>query len=233
MLHRVLDALVDSALVGHVSMLGPAQAALERDNHVRALLDVGRVSYLAPQRSPALSVSHGLAQRQRWPMLVTTADHALLRREMVDYFLRRSAELDCDVTVAVTPLALVHAAFPDTRRTAIRLKGGPYCGSNLFAFMTPEGSKVARFWTSMEQTRKQPRFVVAKALGPLAAASYLLGKLSLERAMAKLSATLQLRIGAVIMPFAEAAVDVDTPSDFNLVERALQARAASSAAAVS
>ncbi|MBA1200201.1 NTP transferase domain-containing protein [Pseudomonas capeferrum] len=222
MLHRVLGALTDSALVDQITLVGPSSALLEKDAHFRSLVSTGRAGFLPPLATPAASVSRALARRTRWPVLVTTADHALLRADIVDYFLTQSARLDCDVTVAVTPLAAVLERFPGTARTAIRLKGGPYCGSNLFAFLTPEGAKVAQYWKGMEQARKHPRQVVARALGTWATARYLLGQLSLDHALAQLSKALGIRIGAVVMPFPEAAVDVDSTNDFALVERTLR-----------
>jgi len=221
MLHRVLSALHDSAMVDKVTLIGPSLPLLEQDAQVRAMILSTQVSFLKPMATPATSVSYGLEKRQYRPLLVTTADHALLRGYMVDYFLSQAATLDCDVAVAVTPLATVMQRFPGTARTAIRLKGGPYCGSNLFAFLNPEGDKVAQYWVGMEAARKRPRQVVARALGPLATACYLLGQLSLEHALAQLSHVLGARVGAVVMPFPEAAVDVDSAGDFALVERTL------------
>jgi GTP:adenosylcobinamide-phosphate guanylyltransferase len=222
MLHRVLNALDNSALVDHVTLIGPSLHLLEQDAHLRSLIISARLDFMAPQATPAASVAHGLAARQRWPVLVTTADHALLRGNIVDYFLRRAATLECDVAVAVTPLGVVLERFPGTARTAIRLKGGPYCGSNLFAFLTPGGARVAQYWKGMEEARKRPRQVVARALGPLATIRYLLGELSLDQALAQLSRALGVRVGAVVLPFAEAAVDVDSANDFALVERTLR-----------
>jgi len=47
---------------------------------------------------------------------------------------------------------------------------------------------------------------------------YLLGRLTLEEGLQRLSRRLDLRIGAVILSHPEAAVDVDTVQDWHLVE---------------
>lgn len=221
MLHRVVAALQGSQWVRQITLIGPSRALLAGDAHLHAFITANQVGFLPPGPSPAASVSQGLAHQQHWPVLVTTADHALLRADIVDHFLAHSTALDCDVCVAVTPLATVMERFPGSVRTAIRLKGGPFCGSNLFAFMTPRGARVAQYWTGLETARKNPRHVVARALGPLATLKYLLGHLSLPQALARLSDTLGVKIGAVVMPFPEAAVDVDSASDFALVEHTL------------
>jgi len=50
---------------------------------------------------------------------------------------------------------------------------------------------------------------------------YLLGRLTLEQALAGLSRRMQLKVVVVQMPFAEAAVDVDKVEDWLLVESVL------------
>lgn len=225
MLHRVVSTLQESLFVRDITLVGPHRPLLERDPMMQGLLGSGEVTALEPAVSPSASALRGLQHIPSRPVFVTTADHALLRREIVDHFLEHSLSSSCDVTVAVTPLATVLAMFPDNRRTAIKLQGGPYCGSNMFAFMTPESDKLAAFWRNIEEQRKNPRKVIASALGFTATLKYLLGTLSLDQAMQRISATVGLRIGAVVMPFAEAAVDIDTVSDHQLVEKILLQRA--------
>ena len=78
---------------------------------------------------------------------------------------------------------------------------------------------------------KAPRPGLAKtrlipALGAAGAAALAARMLAhtLDQALARLSRRLDMRLGAVILPFAEAAVDVDTPADHALVEATLAAR---------
>jgi hypothetical protein len=53
---------------------------------------------------------------------------------------------------------------------------------------------------------------------------FALGRLSLEAAFALVSARLGLAVKPVIMPFAEAAIDIDKPADKDLAEKILAAR---------
>jgi GTP:adenosylcobinamide-phosphate guanylyltransferase len=225
MLYRVVSALQASRHVADITLVGPGDQVLAGNPTLRNMIASGEVSMLEPAASPSLSAHRGLKHIQSRPVLVTTADHALLRADIVDHFLEQSRVSGCDVTVALTPLVTVMARFPDNRRTAIKLKGGPFCGSNLFAFMTPESEKVADFWKDIEQRRKNPKKVVMGALGFFSTLRYLLGTLSLEHAMQRMSNAVGVRVGAVIMPFADAAVDIDTVDDFMLVEKTLRQRA--------
>jgi GTP:adenosylcobinamide-phosphate guanylyltransferase len=53
---------------------------------------------------------------------------------------------------------------------------------------------------------------------------YLLGWLSLSDALHQLGQRLDLQIKAVMVPFPEAAIDVDSPEDLKLVEEILSRR---------
>ena len=66
-------------------------------------------------------------------------------------------------------------------------------------------------------------------LGWSAVIRYRLGLLSLEEALAKLSKRLGLRIRAVILPYANAAIDVDSIADLMLVKGSLEKAAAQDA----
>ncbi len=227
MLMRVLQALADSTGVDRVTLVGPRRDILDSRPDIGAQLISGGIGWMAPDDSPSASALRGLeAQPAQQPVLLTTADHALLSPAIVDHFLQHAQASGCDFLVGLARLDTVMAGFPGTRRTATRLRGGPYCGCNLFAFATPGSRQLASFWRRVEQQRKKPWRVIAGALGWIAVLRYLAGWLTLDQAMESLSARLGVRVGAVVLPFAEAAVDVDTPADHALVEATLAARAA-------
>ena len=152
------------------------------------------------------------------PVLITTADHPLLTAEVVDHFCRDSAATGCDVVVGLAPYDQVRAAYPELKKTVLRFRDGGYCGCNLFAFLTPDGRRVADFWRQVERERKKPLAVI-RLLGLWALLRYRMGWLTLDAALAGLSRRVGLRIGVVILPYAHAAVDVDSLSDYVLVQR--------------
>ncbi len=98
---------------------------------------------------------------------------------------------------------------------------GDFCGCNLFAFLTPEGRRAARFWRRIEQQRKKPMVLIG-LLGWRSVIRYRLGMLSLEEALTRLGKRLGLRIRAVILPYANAAIDVDSIADLILVRGSLE-----------
>jgi hypothetical protein len=153
-------------------------------------------------------------------VLLTTADHALLSSQIIDFFCAEASAANYDLLVGLAPHELVAATYPGVRRTRLRFSDRDYCTCNLFAFMTPRSRAITTYWRNVESQRKRPWRVFAK-LGWWPVFKYLLGRLSLEEALARISGILEMKIGAVILPFANAAVDVDTEADWRLVQRIL------------
>jgi GTP:adenosylcobinamide-phosphate guanylyltransferase len=221
MVLRVLDALAGAREAGALMLAGPTTVSIEQNAELHGLVSSGQVHWFAPQASPSSSAFSVLqALPDDVPVLVTTADHALLTAAMVDHFCAAARASNCDVVAGVARHDLVAKAFPGTRRTVTRLKDGGYCGCNMFAFLTPQARLAADFWRKVEKERKKPLRVI-KVMGWSAVLRYLLGQLTLAQALAKLSQRMGMKVGVVQMPFAEAAVDVDKVDDWRLVESVL------------
>lgn len=222
MVRRVLNALRAARTVRDIALAGPEASEVARDTTLSEWIDAGEVAWSPPGPSPSTSayeVMRSVGPEE--PILLTTADHPLLTAEIVDAFARQSLVDDVDVTVGLAPHALVTEAYPGIRKTVLRFSDGEFCGCNLFAFLTPEGRRAASFWRRIEQQRKKP-LVVIGLLGWSAVIRYRLGLLSLEEALAKLGKRLGLRIRAVVLPYANAAIDVDSIADLMLVKGSLE-----------
>jgi CTP:molybdopterin cytidylyltransferase MocA len=221
MVRRVLNALRASRVVEKICLAGPEEGEVATDEPLSRWIEDGEIGWRAPEASPSTSAFHAMQSMDpEDAVLLTTADHPLLTAEIVDAFGRQSLADDVDVTVGLAPHALVTEAYPGIKKTVLRFSDGEFCGCNLFAFLTPEGRRAARFWRKIEQQRKKP-LVVIGLLGWWAVIRYRLGVLSLEEALAKLSKRLGLRIRPVILPYANAAIDVDSIADLMLVQGSL------------
>ena len=218
MLQRVVSALQDSEHVDNILLSGPAREQLASNEFLENALKNGRISWRAPQNSPsnsAYQAMQSLPQHSR--TLVTTADHPLLTAEIVNYFLGHALETGADVAVGVIRFSAIRKKFPNVKKTVTRLRDGGYCGCNLFAFLTPQSHRVAAAWRRVEQQRKNPLRIVSQ-LGWWSVLRYLLGYMTLDKALAELSERLQVCIKPVHLPFPEAAIDVDSIADQRLVE---------------
>lgn len=181
------------------------------------------IRIIEPSTTPSASVRRALEELpDALPLLVTTADHALLSPHMVEHFCA-AAPADADLAVAVATEATIRRAYPESRRTYYRFAGEGYSGCNLFLVRGKAVMKVAAFWSEIERHRKRPWRLVA-AIGPLTLLRFLLGTLNLEAAMRRLSGIVGATVRAVEMPFAEAAIDIDKPADLALAEQILGQR---------
>jgi GTP:adenosylcobinamide-phosphate guanylyltransferase len=218
MVLRVLDALTASQEINTRILCGPPQAIVDHEPDLKERLSSGEIKWFENQSTPSTSAYHVLQSLpEQTPVLLTTADHALLSDRIVDYFCTQARATGCDVIAGVAQHEAVTLAYPQTRRTATHLKDGSYCGCNLFAFLTPRARRAADFWRQVENQRKKPLRVL-RVLGVMAVLRYLLGQLSLPDALERISRRLGFRAGAVIMPFAEAAIDVDSVRDWKMVQ---------------
>jgi molybdopterin-guanine dinucleotide biosynthesis protein A len=227
MIERVLRCLREAVGACPVFVSAGDPALLEATPALRTWVAEGWLRHHQSAGSPAASVHDFLSREPAsGPTLVTTADHPLLTPEMVRHFLTSAGASGADVVVAVVEASLFRARFPRVRRTFIRLGGDAVTGANLFYFRTPQAAEAARFWVRAEVVRKRPWRMVA-LFGPLALARFALGRLSLDEAVARVSAAMGVRAATVRMPFAECAIDVDGTADLEAAARILAARRAS------
>ena len=163
-----------------------------------------------------------------YPVLATTADHPLLTCEMIEAFIA-GAE-GADAAFAMVERRTVERIHPGTSRTWLKAADGHYSGANLFAFMTAASRRGIDFWARAEKDRKRPLKLLGY-LGPAIFLRALTRTISLGAAAERAGRKAGIRLKAVPLPFAEAAIDVDKPADLDLAERILAERAASPAAA--
>ncbi len=214
MLERVLEALRGVPAIDRIAVSIPDPEALA--GHA--------VEPIATEASPSLSVLAALQQLSP-PVLVTTADHALLTPEIIEAFLAGSAAIEADLVVGVVERQQIEAVVPGTRRTYWRFRDGAYSGANLFNLRNKQALEAVAFWRRVERERKRP-WRIAGAFGPGLLLGYLLRRFTLAEALRRASAIVGCRVAAFVLTFGEAAIDVDKPADLALVEQLLKARPA-------
>jgi hypothetical protein len=157
-----------------------------------------------------------------WPLLITTADHALLDSTTVDEFC--GAAEGADIAIGVVERANLLARLPQSQRTWLKFRGGAYTGANLFALSSPAVRPAIELWRSVERDRKKA-WRILSLLGPAMLLLVALRLVSLDEVMVRLSARLGLTIRAVRLSNPLAGVDVDKAEDHALVEGILAGKA--------
>ena len=218
MVFRVIRALQRARTIGATILCGPPRAILAQEPELQAFLASEGIQWLPSRETPSMSAAAALQTlAPESPALLTTADHALLTPAMVDHFCAQAARARADVLVALADYDAIMQAYPGMRRTATRFQDGPFCACNLFAIQNVNGRRAADFWRQVERDRKTP-WKMINNIGWLMVIKYLLGRLTLREGLDRASRKLGFRADAVMMPFPEAAVDVDTAADWHFVQ---------------
>lgn len=217
--HKALIMLAGETLlarvVGALEAAGATRIGVSTSEPAVAAATAGVGAEALPaSASPSLSVRQAV-EALGTPLLVTTADHALLQAEWVACFLA-DIPADADIAALVAPEAVVRAASPQTKRTYLKFRDGGYSGCNLFFLRNERALAVIDLWRQVEAHRKQP-WKIAAILGPSMLVGYALGRLTLDQAVARIGAKAGVTAAAVRTTYGLCAIDVDKPSDLDLV----------------
>ena len=156
-----------------------------------------------------------------WPLFVTTADHVLLDRDMIDEFCDLG-EL-ADIAIGVVERDNLMQRLPMSQRTWIPFKSGAYSGANMFLLSGTKVLPALEMWRSIEQDRKKA-WSLLWALGPLNFLGAAVRLRTIHQTLDRIGARLGATIEAVDLSDPLAAVDVDKLSDHSLVEQLLKER---------
>ena len=218
MVARPVLALLSSESIGAVRVMA------QQPERIAAVLPADPRLIVEPSGATIAATLEALCNdpATAWPLLITTADHALLDAKMIDDFCRRAG--DADIAVAVVERKALLERLPATRRTWVRFKGGAYSAANLFLLKSPKAKSAIALWRGVEQDRKKG-WRLLLAAGPTLLLGSALRLLTLDQALRRLGHELALDVRAVEMTNPLAGVDVDKDSDHRLVEAILAGRA--------
>jgi GTP:adenosylcobinamide-phosphate guanylyltransferase len=221
MLERVTRALLTSPYIGKIVIMAQSPADLKAGLNPD-VAEHDSINFVESNDSIATSI-HGIIGTTvaPWPVLVTTADNALLTGEILNSFFQSHGGQD--VAVGVVERRTMLSAYPDARRTWLKFRGGAYSGANLFALHNAAAKPAVALWSAVEKDRKKGWKIFAH-FGPWLLLRALSRTISFKDAMAEAGQRLSLRAEPIIMPIAEAAIDVDKPSDLKLVTGILEQR---------
>jgi GTP:adenosylcobinamide-phosphate guanylyltransferase len=177
---------------------------------------------IAGGRGPADSALIA-AEEGTFPALLTTCDHALLSQDMVENFVDQSRASGADFTVGLATETVISTAYPNTQRTYLRFADEAVSGCNLFYLANDKAIEAIRFWRVAQDFRKDP-LKLARTVGLGLGLKYASGRLTLGGAFDAVSKKLGITAVPILLPFAEAAIDVDKPADLALVEDIIAAR---------
>ena len=218
MVTRPVTALLQSPEVARIKVL-----AQQPERIAKVLPADERLQVESSKGTIAATLDEILADpRTVFPLLVTTADHALLDSAMIADFCAKAS--GADVAIGLVERRELMARLPATQRTWLRFRGGAYSGANLFAFGSARAAEAVALWRSVEQDRKKGWRMIA-ALGPALLLGAVLRIRTLDETLAAVGKRLGLSIRKVELANPLAAVDVDKAADHELVTAIIEGRA--------
>ncbi|MCJ2188329.1 NTP transferase domain-containing protein [Novosphingobium beihaiensis] len=166
---------------------------------------------------------------QGWdgPVLVTTADHALLSAEAIDAV--AAAMAGADAVIALSPRHCVEAAHRSAPHRFLSLQDGDYAPCDIYGLSGPGAiGAVEVFRGNGVLDRSGAR--IRRAAGIVGLLLMRCRMLTLAKAITFASRRLGLRLGAVILEDGAQAIDVDDDHSYAAVRDLLESRSAASTA---
>ena len=196
MLARVARTLARHALIGRILLVidgnVPFTAAL--GSLVR------RVEIVEPRETIARSTAAALELLdEEASVLVTTADHALLDKAMIDHFLAASKASRADATIGLARAGTVPERYPHATGTVLTFAHDSVLACNLYGILTPRGRDAIDAWEDIEANHQQP-LRLATAFGLTSLVRHLTGTLDLDTAFQLASRRIGITARPVFMP---------------------------------
>lgn len=233
--HKCLVPLAGRPLIAHVvrtvtgyPSVETVAISVEKDSFAAVLHAVGAAG---PADAPIACVAAAdnladsviaAAEGHDGPLLITTADNALLTRNSIDAML--AALKEHDVAIAMAPREAVLAAHPDGQRRFYRFRDDGYSNCNLYGIAHKRALHAAEIFRGGGQFAKKAGRIVG-AFGLLNLLLLRLRLLTLGRGMRRISGRIGLDIVPVILTDGSQAIDVDNDRTYAIVGELLEARA--------
>lgn len=237
--HRGLIPLAGRPLIAHVlqtAALHPAVESLAVSVEATAFDDLFDVLSLLPGRGIVKLVEAKsnlaesvIAAAEGWdgPLLITTADHALLSGNSIDVLinaLRQQSSSDParpSAAIGMVSREAVLATDPDGFHQFHHFSDGDYASCNLYAVSGQNALHAADLFRGGGRFAGNP-WRVLRAFGIGSLLLWLMRSTSLQDAMFRVSKRLGLRVIPVMLNDGKQALDVDDARTYTLAEELLQ-----------
>lgn len=214
---HVVQALEESGRIGEIVVVG-----LEPDE-----IDFGVPVHHVPNQ-PNLWASQNAGLRKLRELnaddryvIALSADIALLTGRIVDSFIEACEPFEHDVYWGIVRKEVMLEAFPDSKRTYLPLREGAFCSSDLYLGRLSAGFQIQDRIRYFIDNRKNVLALVWK-LGLPTMVKFLLRRLAIADIVDVAYRIAGVRGGPVVLPLAEAGMDVDKPEQLVQVREYLE-----------
>jgi GTP:adenosylcobinamide-phosphate guanylyltransferase len=231
--HKCLIPLAGRPLIAHVLQTGASHprvgslaVCIERDGF-EPIYDVltrlpGRGTVeLVEARDNLVDSIRAAAEGWDGPLIITTADHPLLRASSITVM--AEALEGADVAVALARREAVEAAHASGWRRYLSLRDGDFAVCDLYGMTGPDALRAVEVFRGRDGFGGGRRRIV-RAMGFLGLFLLAFGFATLPRAVDRASRRLGLKVSAVILGDGSQAIDVDDDHSYAVVRDLLERR---------
>jgi molybdopterin-guanine dinucleotide biosynthesis protein A len=220
MVQWVIDALNDSQTVDHIILVG-----LNSDCGVSCKKPI---TYVPDQGSMLNNIRTGIKKVSE---INPNAEHTLLASsdipgitgEMVDWTISNAQTTDDDIYYSIVTREVMENRFPGSNRSYIHLKNLEICGGDLNVIRISIAVGRDDLWNQLIAGRKNV-FKQATLIGFDTLLLLLLRLLTLEKLIRTITNRFDLTGRVLISPYAEVAMDIDKPFQFDILSTYLESQ---------
>ena len=214
MIWHVVNAFVQSGRVGEIVLVGlGTEHGLDFDVPV----------HYVPNQPSLWASQHAGVRRLREInpadrlIIGTTADIPLLTGEIVNTFIDGCQPYDRGLYWGIVPESVMLRGFPESKRSYLTLREGRFCSGDLYLGKLSSAEQVQEKMRGFLENRKS---VVRQLLllGPGVILRFLFRRLAIDDLLGVVQKALGITGSPVILPFAEAGMDVDKPFQWEQVK---------------
>lgn len=222
MIQWILDALSDAKTIDNVIIVGLTEkAGLACRKPVHYVSNQGR---MLDNFRAGVEKSFELGKKSKHVLFVS-ADIPTVTAEMVDWVVNKALESDDDIYYNVIKREVMEKRFPGSNRTYTKLKDMEVCGGdmNVARAKLVISESENNLWEKISDARKSPAKQAA-LIGFDTLFLLLFRRLTLEKAVEKITKKLDISGKVFECPYAEIGMDVDKPHQLEIMRKDFKKR---------
>lgn len=214
MVQWLLDAINQAPSINTVALIGIEETKdLTCNKSLIWLPDLGSLMANIQQGAQTFSDLHP----EETHLVSMSADIPTITGEIIESMIREYSGFAYDIYYSVAERQVMEKRFPGSKRTYIKVKDGEVCGGDLNCFSKKVALDPIALWKELIRLRKNP-LKQAAMIGLDTLALLLLGQLTLDAAAERVCRRMGITGKAIRVPYAEIAMDVDKPFQFDIVQ---------------
>ena len=213
MIQWVLDALEEAKSIDRIVIVGLFEDSGITGNKIQSFIPTqgGMLNNIRIGVGKILESNPGAHH-----VTLASSDIPGITAEKVDWVVNTAMETDDDVYYCVVTRQIMEARYPGSKRSFVHLKDVEVCGGDMNVIRSTLAEGNDELWDRIVDARKNA-FKQAALLGYDTLLMLLLRMITLEGAVRKVSKRIKLSGRVLLCPYAEIAMDVDKPHQYELM----------------